>query len=580
MSTITSENQRRVTEATGDTEKYVDHQLRVFASRQAEHPGSFEDLGSLHAMYQSVAEKLGDPIVAACMILQAALNAKLQINELIDVLNGLKETKFTLGRVMSRPFRRDTVVNGHSYVYIKPLRDRAQIEAYQIADDLPDGANPDDPLATRESAPPEALSLGVIDCDNRLYLGSADVPAPPIAPTIHRISSVQVGGAQEPFDWLEIQGEEGEIRSSEPLIPCVKELASDVQQKIDDGEQVSVRVVAGVAQAIHTVDDQKTERWLEFLPFDAPGLETLVFKRKMAAEWDRIAKRIAKGRGTRNLLIGPTGNGKTAGVKRVGVTAARLAVKAGKEVKGIALITISSATTGSIYVHGANLQMKAALVRAEGLARKGYIAIVLIDEGDALLGEMIGYESDHSRSERLTGQSLFSEDIPGVGVFLTMNNARPNSHLPAAVSGRFISVVYRRAGLGQMRAVARMYCEKYPEAMRVLDVSSDEVASAFVDSLFSERRVLATVHMDSGRKRNVLARDMPDYCCPRKVESLIGTFLQDIQDGLVETPTLADLIARMDAEITTPNLSRSNIWTVTFLTKPPDDDVNTIEWIS
>lgn len=580
--TTTSEEHDLISEtgeAYAQMEKYIDFSLRKFARQETESPETFDKFTEFRMLHRRVTLTLGDPTQATCLILEVAMKSKLQINELIAVLKGLKEKNFTLGWVMSKPFGRGSATSNDKFIYIKPLQERARIEAYQMADDLPDGTDPDDPLAHTESPEPEMLSLCVIDCDARLYLGASDVPSPAIAPKICKIGTVHPAEENEPFSWLEIKNDEGGFRN-EALLPCKNELAQEIQRRFDDGEEVSVRAVTGVAQAIHTVDEQETERWLEFLDIDGPGLETLVFNRKMAREWDRIVQRLANGRGTRNLLIGPTGNGKTSGARRAAVSAARQALQQGRKVEGIAFITISSATTGSIYIHGANLQMKAALVRGEALAKKGYIVIVLIDEGDSMLGEMVGWESHHSRSEKLTGQSLLSEEIPGLGIFLTMNDSRPNSYLPAAVAGRFTRFVYPRAGRGQMLAVARMYFAQHPEAMRVLGLSPEKAAGIFIDSLFSEQRTLATIHMQSGRKVPVLARDLPNVCCPRKVESFISTFMLDIEDELLEKPTISDLIARMDEEISTPNLLPSNIFHVTFLTKPADDNVNIIELVA
>ena len=351
---------------------------------------------------------------------------------------------------------------------------------------------------------------------------------------------------------------------------AVPGLAEEVAELIENGEDATVRVIGGIATGLYEHSEEAREDWLEFIA-DGPGMDGLVLPRWLAAEFRRDAKLLALGRSFFLDLIGPTGVGKSDAVPRTGCDAVRLARKEGRDVKGLALIHLSASRIGSSYIYAVSRTIGRALKKAGSLAANGWICVVLIDEADALTGESsAGLEQSYSREVRLTLQSELSREIPGVGIYST-RNVRRNSTLPAAIARRARLRCFPRVTRSQMEAIAALYVTD--QALAALGgMDKSEFGGIFADRLFRDREI-AEVHLHSGKKLPVMARDL-QIVSGGKAKTLINVFCEDIELG--EPADLTRLWRTMDREIRAPDLTPENLFELTFLTPPDHDTVRAV----
>lgn len=550
---------------------FIQQQLKPLVELASSNAKCLDDPALMHNAFHMVTKACGSEDIAKSAIVRRLLLCQHQRDELLAVLKSLRQQKPTLAWVVSREFKVDGNGRLLRFVFATPLSRAAQApECYAVVEDVPDAAGADGRPEPPGTPPPPFL--GLIDPANKLFLGPADqLPSPPLpAEILHVVSS----RPETEFAGLgELEVSDG-VQDHSFTLFARRQLAQEVRRKMDeDGEDVHVRSEAGIATAVHKSEDQRHEDWLEFPPLDGPSAFDLVLPLWLRREWSHDVRNIALGRSVRVMLIGPTGTGKTSAAERVGRDAFKAAAENGRHMKGVALIRVSSSHIGSSFIHQTERNLFRAFARAKALAKKDYVVIVLCDEADALLGEMDGAEHAHNRSERLAAQSLLTDQMDNVAVYLTMN-VRRNSWLPAAIERRFLKRVYGRCTRRQIEAVARLYGARHPAALKKLRISADEFAGALADNLYSDRRVVATVRFYSGRQQKARARDLHN-CSPGKVEDLINMFCSDVIDGAADSiDALWNLI---DREFRAPNLSVRNLHDLTFLNLPHDDAVRNVE---
>ena len=575
MSTATNTSTRRRAARTrpsaADTDAFVQAQLGPFMEMVAQTPECLEDDGIMAEGFGIIERVCGDGESAKAALMRRLATCLQQNGEMLGVLKSLREQKPTAAWILSPEFAFGSNGQSQRLVFAAPLgRDNAAPECYAVVDPPTDGQ------ATAAGEPlfgaPSPPFLGLVDATNGLYFGPAvGLPRPPLRAELFEVVASH---PQTRFaDLGEIEVSDGVGERNFTLL-AQSALAQEIKTKMDeDGESVHVRSESGVATGIHKSEDGKHEDWLEFPPIDGPSVHDLIHPIWLRQQWDRDIRHIAAGRPVRVILIGPTGTGKTTGAERVGRDGVRAAERNGNPKKGFVVIRVSSSHVGSSFIHQTERNIFRAFRKAKSLAKKGYVVVILCDEADALLGEMRGGEHTHNRSERLAVQSLLTDPMENVAIYLTMN-ARRNSWLPAAIDRKFFKRVYGQATRGQTEAVAAHYAAQYPPALETLGMSADEFAAALADDLYSDHRVVATVRLYSGKTLAVRARDLHN-CSPGKVKDLIDVFCFDVADGLADS--MDPLRIMIDREFRSPNLTADNLRELTFIAPPHDDAVRDIE---
>jgi hypothetical protein len=559
-------------------ESIIRDQLSPIVSILAKDPKRLEDESFMKQAYVMVERTCGNDEIAKLTILRQLIVCQKQRDELLAVLKSLREQKPTLAWILSHEFEINGTDRPKRYVFAAPLgRVSLVSECFQVVERLNLDVDAESSQATSSEVDietPDPPFLGVIEPANRLFLGPAShIPPPPLRSEMFQVVSSY---SLTKFENLaEIEVTDGTQEKTFTVLSGI-DLAKKVRHKMDEGgETVNIRVESGVATGIHKSDQQKHEDWLEFPSLDGPSVTDLIFPAMLRKEWERDIRNIALGRAIRVVLIGPTGTGKTSAVERIGRDAVKYKRHKGKHKKGFALIRISSSHIGSSFIHQTERNMFRALKRAEGLGKQGYIVVVLCDEADALLGEMDGTEHSHNRSERLMAQSLLTNPMDNVAVYLTMNQHR-KSWLPSAIDRRFLKRVYGRAPRSLIEAVATYYISQHPKELKMLRMSETEFAGTLSDNLYSDRREVALIHYYSGRTIKVLARDLHN-CSPGKVKDLIDRFCCDVIDGI--TDSIESLWIMLDQEFRAPNINARNLHELTFVPESHDDTIRHVELV-
>ena len=527
-------------------------------------------LGGAYGILEGLCQ--GDQAKAKLLAARLILQTSVQRDQLLAAIRAVKDRKPTLAWVMSTPFEApDTAGRARQFAYVMPAaRDPSIPQPYQIVPqtgDEGDGGEAGPGVPEWDGRIDAVPLLAVVDHEARVILRPADqIPAPPFSAEVLQAVSA-TAGARSP-ELGEVEVTDGAQRKF--TLPACLKLAREIDAKLKEGESITVRNEGGVAADICRSTEMAPEPWLEFVPLEGPGLDELVFPPTLQEQWRRDVRSLVKGRGLRVVCIGPTGLGKTEGVKRAGREAARQLALEGK-CKGFALITISPSTVGSIYIHDTPIKIRQALQRAINLRKKGYLVVVLCDEADALFGEMSsGAEHSHNKEERLAFQDIFTKEVEGVAVYLTMNPRR-TSWLPAAFLTRFSNRVYPRSFRSQIAAVAAQYVAD--KTLYVLGMGRKEFGGVFADNLFSDGRVVGAAHFISGRKMTIRARDL-HTASPGKVEGMLKVFNEDVADG--ETDSIESLWGAIDREFQA-HLNVQNIWDLTFIQPPTDDSLRVVE---
>jgi hypothetical protein len=488
--------------------------------------------------------------------------------ELAAALKALETENVELAWVLTKDFP----LNGGSqrFVYALCLSRPDVLQLLRIMDHVTE-----DDVGGQTRTPPDMPCppyLALVEPKTRLLVGLApQTPPPPLVaqalPAISANSRTDLDGV-----W-EIEVSEGPDERVCTVL-AARDLACEVKDRLARGDRVVVRIERGLATAIHSSDHEQQSEFVETIDPEGSSVKDLILPSVLRRQWEGDIARIAQGKSVQVLLIGPTGIGKTTAVERVGRDAYKRRTQAGAGCKGIRLVRISSQDIGSSYIHATERNTKRALRIATDLHKDGYIVVVLLDEGDQMLGDLMGSEHAHNRSERLALQALLSEDLP-VAIYVTCN-PRYNSWLPAPIERRFTKRVYGRPTRRQIEEVARYYVSAHPQVLKQLGLAASEFAGRAADNLFSDRRVVAICHLYSGNKVLIGARDL-QTCSPGKIKQLIETFSCDVDDG--RSSGLEDLWNLFDQEFQSPGLSVRNVFELTFLQPLHDDSIRTVELV-
>jgi hypothetical protein len=542
------------------------HSLTVLDGMLSElmrEPGLLEDPVRMETLMHAIRLSYPDSMR---FIIKRLYKERHRWEELAAALKALQTEAVDLAWVLTKEFR----LNGGSerFVYALGLGRPEVPQLLRVLDrTAEDDAEGETALPVEMPSPP---FLGLVESKTKLLVGPApQTPAPPMTAQTSEARAVTPQAAGEGLWEIEIvEGPEERVCT----IRAAKELACDVKERLARGERVRVRIECGLATAIHSSDSERQSEFVETIDPAGPSVKDLVLPSALRRQWERDIACIALGRSVRVLLTGPTGTGKTTAVERVGRDAFQRRIHAGAPCKGIRLVRVSSQDIGSSYIHATERNLKRAMRMAADLHRDGYIVVILLDEGDQMLGEMTGAEHAHNRSERLALQALLSEDLP-VAVYVTCN-PRHNSWLPAPIERRFTKRVYGRPTRRQIEEVARFYIGAHPDVLKLFNLSASEFAGRVADNLFSDQRTVAICYLYSGNKLFIRARDL-QTCAPGKIKQLIETFCCDVADG--RSKGLENLWDLFDQEFQAPGLSVRNVHDVTFLPPLHDDTIRTIE---
>ena len=503
----------------------------------------------------AIREFLGDPDAHAFLeqLTMDWFKARSQAQQLTEVVEGFREharQRPQLMRVVSRPFSFGTNGDGRRVVYVASASRPNEWHLACLMD---------------EHGAPSPLEWCFTDAEGQFYLGPAPEPLPL---RLCDQSRALAAGQHAGLGVGEVVVEDGPERQT--VLFCDKQLAGEIEQKLEQGETVIVRHDRVFVESIYETKGPPVEDWLEFPPLDGPGLDELIFPPWLVKEWRRDVRRLVRGTAAfRVALIGPTGTGKTEGVIRAGREAAR------QTDRPFALIRISAPHIGSSYYSQTERNIARALRQARKLAGEGAIVTVLLDEADALLGNSEGrYEGSVDRRVRESLQELLSEDLPGIAVYATLNQ-RSDSWLPAPIERRFRKRKYPRPWRSQMAKVAAVYVRS--EALEKLDLTAEQFGRRVADYLYSDRFVVASVWLHSGQKLPVRARDLQN-CSPGKLRDLVHSFCEDLLDEEEpEAESLEDFWPMLDREFFSHSLNENNLYELTFLAKPGNDAVRKVE---
>ncbi len=410
--------------------------------------------------------------------------------------------------------------------------------------------------------PPLGLCLVNADAGGTYYLGPFEGTAPLQAEEYTDIVAARPQTALPGIGEVVCTGPEGRRVLFAPT-----DVAREVERHLSEGLPVAVRSEGGVVRELTPSDSGgQFEDWCSFPDPDGPTLDQLVFSPRLRQQWERDVQWMIKGRALRVLLIGPTGTGKSSAVERAARRAAR---EAGRR---FALITVSGSSVGNSLYGETERTIGRAFKRARALARNNHLVVILLDEADALLGASAGrFEGSVDRRVRLTCQQLLSEEIPGVAVYATMN-PRSDSFLPPAIERRFMRRSYPRMTRSQAAQVCAGYAEA--DALSRIGLSCREFGQRVADYLFSSDFVVARACFQSGERLDVLARDLHN-ACPGKLKDLVVAFCRDVEDGLAKS--LVEICTAMEEEFRSNALDASNLWDLTFLSRPAHDAVKLVE---
>ena len=525
--------------------------LAKAAAAVAEDPDALDSPDVMRTAVRGVLEvSRGDPLGALHYAVREAIRARSQRDQLIDMVDTFKRQlreQPRLSRVLSRPFAFGTNGDVRRLFYAAPAGRESVAECVCVADP--------------HETPPPPLSFCYTDPGGKFYLGAAP-QLPPVQLEEHPVIRADRESDFDDVGSVVVR----DAPEHHSVLLADRALVAAIRAHLDEGEGVVVRHDRLVARGIVESSALAPEDWLEIPPLDGPALSELVFPRWLQREWQRDVRWMASRRPLRVLLVGPTGTGKTEGVLRAGRQAAR------QEGRQLALIRMSAPYIGSSYYSETERTIQRAVKRAERLAQQGYVAVILIDEADALLGNSEQrYEGSVDRRVRLAFQELLSGELEGVAVYLTMN-PRSDSWLPAAIDRRFRKRRYPRTRRRQMAGVCAGCVD--PAALDALGVTASEFGDRVADFVYAGGFVVARVLMHSGATRLVRARDLHD-CSPGKLRDLILDFCHDVEDGAAGT--LEPLWTRLEREFRSASLSEANLFEMTFLAKPDHDTVKKVE---
>ncbi len=541
-------------------ESFFETTIKGMLDDLCRNPKLVEDRARMETLYKALS--VVGPDKGSQAVVRRMLEENGRCRELLAVLKKLQTENLELGWVISRPFSRNG--DGQRYVYAMGITRPDAPQLLRIVD------------FPKENQPEEATLfdppfLCLYEATTRLFVGPAPGTTPPMAARIQSVVAAHCDTPHEALAELEIvEGPEDRTFT----VFASRSVAEDAHTRLKKGESVSVRVECGLAVAVHNREEKLYGDNIEFISPNAPGLDSLVLPPWLLRECRRDIRHMVRGRPdqVRVIAIGPTGVGKTTVAKCMVPEALRMIREEGRDCAGGCVIFVSSQDCGSSLIHQTERNFRKTFRDARKLAEDKYLVIILMDEGDQMLGEMDGAEHSHNRTERLALQALLSEDTPAA-VYVTANPRR-HSWFGAPIERRFTKRVFPRPSRGLMERVALLYIREHPVALERLGVSDRELAGRLTDNLFADFRVVASCRLFSGREMLVRARDL-HICSPGKVKQVIEAFCFDVEDGCCSD--LEELWTMLDQEFQSPSLSAANFQELTFLAPPTTDSIQTVE---
>jgi len=535
-----------------DNRRKVREQLEQIAKRAALH---HEILNHPGLVPETAAHMLhicdGDASAALELLTAEALRSGVKAAQLAaaieDFQRKIREQPVPM-LVLSRPF--DYGLNGSTRKVIYAARPGGNGMGAVVCVALADG-----------QSPPQLFQWIFTDVEGKMWLAEAP-PIPeqleehvvlrtkPQSSVIPELAQVVVSDGTD----------HGKFLFAEPA------LAAEIGARVDRGEQVKVEHNGIRVYGVTNTKLTQYEDWIEFPPREGQTLAEMFFPRALVEEWELDVEAMIRGEQLMVICQGPTGTGKTSGVIAAARTAA---LRSGKK---FVIINVSPATVSSEWYGVTERTIRLALNRGKALAQEGYIAVVLLDEMNALLGGTgVRYEGNVDQRVRLTMQSLFSEDLKGVAVYGTMNVTRLD-WLPPPLARRFAKRAFPRTAKAQLAGAAAAIPQ--PEVLAQVGLTPHEFGQRLGDFVFSNTFVIWTAHMQSGAVVPVRARDLHE-CSIGKIKSLIRIWERQVRYGRADS--LQPLWARIAAEFSSVQLNEHNLFDSTFLRRPPHDTVRLVE---
>jgi len=536
--------------------------LRELMQLVTDHPDALDDGMFVESAYEQIRSDCGgDGHDAAHELTRKYLKCASDRERLIAAFEELKEPPLSVAWILSRPLAYGNNGSHGKCVHVLPISQRATPIHLKVAEN---------PLHENNGEPPEELPFqGLVDLGAGAFVAStrdAGWPELPLNGETVQVKGVDPGR----FDGVgELEVVEGPGSAPPPGVYCPQSLAEQIKGKLDGGEIVTVSVEYGVARRIVETTEQHQDPMLQIIPVEEiDPIATMVWPADIHRQFQRDIRNTFKGRTVCVDLVGSTGTGKTQGVMRAAAEAAR---KKGAE--SVVLISLSpwNDPDASYIHHFGNACRRGIQLGANYVKDPRYQPVILLDEGDATLGQSNGHTHSHKQEEQLALQSLLSELPPGLPIYLA-RNPRPGIWLPAALQRRFDTRLMPMSTPGQIACVAAHYCVE--SAAQRLGVTCQAFGERLADSLFSKRRLLAYAVYDSGRRQPVYASHL-QVVSPGKIKRLVERFCWDVEDG--EVNSMDELIGILDREFQAPPDLRNNLYELTFLTPPSDDTLRIVE---
>jgi len=555
--------------------KRFKREIEAIAQFVQDNPDTLEDPTVASRAFSLVRRACGgNPELAQREITRRYLKADSDLRKVLRDLKNLKQPMYTPAWILGGPTTHRS--NGSDYKVVQAIvisgGHPGQPRFFKVVENpLGDGDNGQDSNGTGKPgrngrSPPY---LGLVDPTAGLYISSLeeqDLPDLLLLAEEKQVSSVEVK-TQIPgigqIKVVERDGSEGKSR-----VFCAESLARQSKEMIESGEAVTVDVACGIAQGIVTSRGKVYESFVQFRSAaEIPPIGEMVWPRKLHKEFKKDVRYTLQGRPVCVDLVGPTGTGKSEAALRNGGEAARA-----KNAREVVFLDISPSSAGTAYVH----EYARTMARAFRLAAKfaddpRYQPVILMDEGDDVLGQGDGYAYAHNDEERFALQRLLTNIAPGVMVYVTRNIRRHRS-LPPEMAGRLKTREFPLPNRETTSRVAALYCTA--EVAARFGLTKEAFGQRVADSMFSSHRVLGVAHFHSGARVPVRVCDLHQLVAPRNVKTIVQSFCWDVEDG--EIDSLEALFSQID-ELRVPDLSARNFWELTTLQRPNDDTLRSVE---
>jgi hypothetical protein len=398
--------------------------------------------------------------------------------------------------------------------------------------------------------------------DGRLHVGQVEVDVPPTGQRECTVKSASTDSAE-----LRVADHHGATR----WMVCEPELARQAQEKLDQGEQVTVRVSD---DRVHSITSCATPAlpnadWVEYpTPTENQTIDQLVLFPEIRERAEVAIENLIRGESDAVCFIGPPGIGKTELGTLIPLTASL------RSKKPVGLVRFGQAYTGSCLVDQAPQNVLAARNDLLTLRSMGYLPVGLLDEIDAFVGASgRRWEGTHDLAVRKTVQSITSDGIPGVVLIATMNRSS-SSWLDIPFQRRFDLVEVPSPTRAQLVRVAIHTASAESELIEdKLGMTVEEFANALVESL---REEVFRVHMHSDRVFSLRGHQLIT-ACPSKVVKWVTKFCRDLKAG--KPQAMPELLQRVRRELTAVDVNEENFWETTFVDRAQyvHDDVKFVE---